>query len=322
MRRGMIRLSGHRLDLDRWAVVYLIVSGLYPLLNPGVVAHPFWRLAAHWGLALVLWFVPPLLRRSRHATLRLVGAIYLPFAFPLFYVEMEFLGIVFHGFHDSFDPWLIALEGRIFGLQPSLAWSAAWPWLWFHELMEFAYFTYYLFSPVVLLMLLKCRGPADEDRWPAVRGFVRDLSATMLLCYSIYTFFPAWGPKYFTTRPIDVPGWIFTDIMHVIHANGAILGAAFPSSHVAGSMMGWWHVWRWFPRYRLPASVLWVLLCMSTVYCRYHYVVDVIGGLMLGALVIWLGHNFGETGRRFRWEKLKKWRGLERIRAVQSRDAS
>ena len=307
IRRAMIRLSLNRRDLDRWAVVYLGVSGLYPLLNPEVVAHPYWRLATHLGLALIFWFVPPLLRRSHLPLLRLIGEIYLPFTFPLFYAEMEFLGIVFHGFHDSFDPWLIDLESKIFGLQPSLAWSAAWPWPWFHELMEFAYFSYYLFSPVVLIMLFKGAGPADDERWPAVRAFVRDLSATMLLCYSLYTFFPAWGPKFINTQPIDVPGWIFTDIMHAIHFNGAILGAAFPSSHVAGSMMGWWHVWKWFPKHRGWMSVLWVLLCASTVYCRYHYVVDVIGGLMLGALVIWLGHHFGETERRFGL-KIKTWR--------------
>ncbi len=95
-----------------------------------------------------------------------------------------------------------------------------------------------------------------------------------------------------------MPGWIFTDIMHRIHASGAILGAAFPSSHVAGSMMGWWHVWVWYPRWRLPATVLWVLLCLATVYCRYHYVVDAVGGLMLGTMVLLVGHHFGEREPR------------------------
>jgi membrane-associated phospholipid phosphatase len=214
---------------------------------------------------------------------------------------MEFLGLVFHGFHDSFDPYLIGLEARLFGGQPSLAWSQAWPWPWFHELMEFAYFTYYLYAPAVLLLIFFGRGVPKSEQWPAVRAFIRDLGATMLLCYSLYTFFPAWGPKFFSREPIAVPGWIFTDIMHAIHANGAILGAAFPSSHVAGSMMGWWHVWKWFPRWRPAATVGWLLLCAATVYCRYHYVVDVIGGLLLGSLILLLGHHFGETGRRLPW---------------------
>ncbi len=295
MRRWIKRLSLFRLDLDRWAVIYLVGSGLYPLLNPNVVAHPLWRLTLHLGLALAVWFLPPMLRRSRHTVLRLAGEIYLPFAFPFFYAEMEFLGIVFHGFHESFDPWLINLESSIFGCQPSFAWSAAWPWAWFHEIMEFAYFTYYFYAPATLMMIFLTGVVPMQERWPAARAFIRDLSAVMLLCYSAYTFFPAWGPKFIQVEPIPVGGWVFTHLMHVIHANGALLGAAFPSSHVAGSMMGWWHLWKWFPRWRGAVTTLWVLLCISTVYCRYHYVVDVAGGLALGGLVLVLGHWFGET---------------------------
>ncbi|HPF35184.1 MAG TPA: phosphatase PAP2 family protein [Candidatus Krumholzibacteria bacterium] len=306
MNRFLSRLSLTRLDLDRWAVVYLVASGLYPLLNPSVCAHPWWRLALHLGLALVIWFVPPLLRRRPEAWLRVIGEIYLPFAFPMFYAEMEWLGIVFHGFHDSFDPWFIDLEYRLFGLQPSLEWSRAMPWPWFHELMEFQYFTYYFYAPVTLILLWRGREVPRAMRWPAVRAFIRDLSAIMLLCYSLYTFFPAWGPKFFRTGPIPVGGWIFTDIMHAIHANGALLGAAFPSSHVAGSMAGWWHVWKWFPRHRAWVTPMWVMLCMSTVYCRYHYVVDVIAGLLLGALVLWLGGRFGEMRTVRPWQRFRR----------------
>jgi len=295
VKRWAARLTLSRLDLDRWAVVYLVGSGLYPLLTPGVVAHPYARLALHLGLALAVWVLPPMLRRSRNAVLRLTGEIYLPFAFPFFYAEMEYLGIVFHGFHESFDPWLISLEQNVFGFQPSFAWSEAWPWAWFHEIMEFAYFTYYFYAPAALLMIFLNGAVPVDRRWPAARAFIRDLSATMLLCYTAYTFFPAWGPKFIEKAPITVGGWIFTDLMHAIHANGALLGAAFPSSHVAGSMMGWWHLWKWFPKWRVAVTVLWVLLCMSTVYCRYHYVVDVAGGLLLGALVLVLANRFGET---------------------------
>lgn len=305
MKRFFSRLSLTRLDLDRWAVVYLVASGFYPLLNPEVASHPWWRLALHLGLALAVWFVPPLLRRRPEAWLRTLGEIYLPFAFPLFYAEMEWLGIVFHGFHDSFDPWLIDLEYRLFGSQPSLEWSRLMPWPWFHELMEFQYFTYYFYAPATLLLLARGREVPDPERWPAVRAFIRDLSAIMLLCYSCYTFFPAWGPKFFRTGPIPVDGWIFTDIMRAIHANGALLGAAFPSSHVAGSMAGWWHVWKWFPQHRGWATVMWAMLCMSTVYCRYHYVVDVLAGLLLGGLVLWLGGRFGELRPPRSWRSFR-----------------
>lgn len=298
MRRRLAELSLYRIDLDRWAVVYLVGSGFYPQLNPAVTPRPWWHLSLHLLLALVVWFGPPLLRRSPHRPLRFLGEVYLPFAFPFFYNEMRELGIVFHGFHDSFDPWLIRLEEHLFGLQPSLAWSRAWPWPWFHELMEFAYFGYYLVAPVTIWLIMADRRRPSPARWQALRDYIRDLGAVMLICFTLYTFFPAWGPKYFRTGPIPVDGWVFTHIMRYIHAHGAILGAAFPSSHVAGTMMGWWHVWKNFPRHRWWMTLFFVLLSAATVYCRYHYVVDVLGGLLLGTLVIWLGERLGEKGRR------------------------
>jgi membrane-associated phospholipid phosphatase len=294
----LARLALHRYDLDRWAVVYLLASALYPLLRPAR-DHATWeRLALHALLAAAVWFLPPLARRSRHGMLRLAGEVYLPFIFPLFYSEMEQLGLVFFDFHASLDPHFIALEEALFGFQPSLEWSRVWPWPWFHELMEFAYFSYYLVALVVLVMLLKAPGPAADERWPALRAFVRDLSATMLVCYTLYTFFPVWGPKYFRAGPVEVPGWIFTRIMEHIHAHGAILGAAFPSSHVAATLIPWWHVWKWFPRHRWWMTALFLCLCAATVYCRYHYVVDVVGGLLLGSLILVVSSYFRERGAR------------------------
>jgi membrane-associated phospholipid phosphatase len=85
--------------------------------------------------------------------------------------------------------------------------------------------------------------------------------------------------------------------MRHIHENGALLGAAFPSSHVAASMVPWWHTWTNFPRHRWWMTTIFVLLCMSTVYNRYHYVVDVIAGLILSALVMYFGHRLGDIAR-------------------------
>jgi membrane-associated phospholipid phosphatase len=298
IQRSLARLSLYRLDLDRWAVVYLVVSAAYPILKPSLVPNPWPRFLLHVALAVAVWFLPPLLRRSRQKLLRLIGEIYLPFIFPLFYSEMGQLGLVFHGFRDSLDPWFIRLEQNIFGLQPSLEWSRAWPWPWLHELMELSYFSYYFVSVGVLAMILLSKGFAPAQRWTAVRAFARDLGAVMLICYTLYTFLPVWGPKYFQAGPVEVPGWIFTKIMTYIHGQHAILGAAFPSSHVAGTLIPWWYVWHLFPRSRWWMTILFVLVCLATVYCRYHYVVDVIGGLLLGGLVLWLGARFGETYTR------------------------
>lgn len=50
-----------------------------------------------------------------------------------------------------------------------------------------------------------------------------------------------------------------------------------------------WFTWRCFPRLRVAHAVLVVLLCLATVYCRYHYAVDVLAGIAAGAVLIPLG---------------------------------
>ena len=297
LRRHLVQLSLRRMNHDRLTVVYLVLSAFYPVLKPSAFPHPWGNAALHAALALLVWFLPPLMRASGRTTWRLLGEIYLPLIFPLFYSEMQYLGLICFPFEGSLDPALIAVEQRLFGCQPSVVWARAWPWPWFHELMEFAYFTYYFLAAAYVWLVMRSPGDEPERRWDALRDFVRDLSVTMLICYTLYTLFPAWGPKYFRLGFVEVPGGPFTAIMRHIHEKGAILGAAFPSSHVAASMVPWWHTWRRFPRHRWWMTTLFVLLCMSTVYNRYHYVVDVMAGLLLGALVMYAGPRLGDTAR-------------------------
>jgi len=297
LRRTLVELSLRRMNIDRWAVVYLAMSAIYSLLNPDVFPAPGRFITIHVGLGLLVWFVPPWLRGLRWTPARLLGEIYLPMLFPILYAELEYLGLIFFDFESSLDPSLIRLEEWLHGGQPSLEWSRLWPWPWFHELMEFAYFSYYFLAVAFLVLVFRARGVPRDMRWDAVRDFVRDLSATMLICYALYSIFPAWGPKYFRAGYVEVDGWIFTRIMRHIHENGALLGAAFPSSHVAASLIPWWHTWKWFPRHRWWMTVLFVLLCMSTVYNRYHYVVDVYAGLLLGGIVLVMGYLLGDRAR-------------------------
>ncbi len=304
LRRQLVQLSLRRMNHDRLTVVYLVLSAFYPVLKPSAFPHPWENAALHAGLALLVWFLPPLMRASGRTVWRLLGEIYLPLIFPLFYSEMQYLGLIYFPFEGSLDPALISVEERLFGCQPSVVWSRAWPWPWFHELMEFAYFTYYFLAAAYVWLLMRSPTDRPEQRWDALRDFVRDLSVTMLICYTFYTLFPAWGPKYFRLGFVEVPGGPFTAIMRHIHEKGAILGAAFPSSHVAASLIPWWHTWRRFPRHRWWMTALFVLLCMSTVYNRYHYVVDVLAGLLLGALVMYAGARLGDTARdRLRWRR-------------------
>ena len=296
-----------RQSYDWIGIAYVLLTGLLPFLNPDCFQqvnnpgplHALWpHLGFHLALALVLFLAPPLLRSRPQWPLRLLGVIYLPLMMPLFYAELEFLGVLFFPYGQSFDPQLIALEQWIFGFQPSLEWSRAWPWPWLLELMQFAYFSYYFFGLITLILIWTTARRSTERNWALSAVLTRDLSAVMLSCYVWFIVFPVWGPKYFDFLGIAGPvaseglrGWIFTDIMGWVHANGALHGAAFPSSHVAGSLACWWWGWRLAHRHRWWYTALWGLLSLSIVYCRYHYVVDLVAGIAWGALVLWVTHR-------------------------------
>jgi membrane-associated phospholipid phosphatase len=307
MRGALAALAPCRRSADRWAVVYLLATGCYPLLNRGIfdqiadagpLQAPLPHLVLHLVIAGAVWVGLPWLRGRSWPPARLGAEIAIPLLFPFFYGELRFLQLVYFGIDASFDPWLIGLERTFFGGQPSITWSQRAPWPWLRELMEFAYFSYYFFAVAALFLIWRAGRADTAARWRRTAGLVRDLTAVMLTCYTWYVFLPVWGPKYFAKinviGPVTVDGWVFTDIMHYIHGHGALHGAAFPSSHVAGSMVSWWWIWKLFPRHRWWVTTLWLLLCASIVYCRYHYVVDLIGGVLWGGFVIWLCSRRGE----------------------------
>jgi membrane-associated phospholipid phosphatase len=87
----------------------------------------------------------------------------------------------------------------------------------------------------------------------------------------------------------ELRGGAFTALINFVEHYGRVRGAAFPSEHVAGSVAALWGAWRhrrWLFWVMLP---LVLCMCISTVYGRYHYVVDVFGGVLTGTLGYFIG---------------------------------
>jgi membrane-associated phospholipid phosphatase len=133
-------------------------------------------------------------------------------------------------------------------------------------------------------------------------------SFVFYLCYLTYIILPVMGPRAFfreldgfqlpeaiqalagdPSYPDSVKAGPFFQIMAWVYRNFESPGAAFPSSHVAIALCTVWFSFRYLPRIRWPHLFVSVLLCIATVYCRYHYVVDVIAGVMTMAVLVPLG---------------------------------
>ena len=218
-----------------------------------------------------------------------------------FFAETGWLNRMFFG--EYLDPLVIRGDQALFGCQPSVMFMQKLPYPAVSELFYAAYFSYYvMIAGVGLALYLRRR--EQFFHYLSVVSFV------FYICYTIYIVLPIIGPRVFFHDPAEynlpealqqlAPGAAYPDsiqhgpffhLMAFIYRVFEAPGAAFPSSHVA---IAWCTVFFSF-RYLRPIRVVHllaaVLLCLSTIYCRYHYVLDVLAGLATASLLVPLGNR-------------------------------
>ena len=283
--------------VDYATQAYLGIVGLIILLLHGE-RLPIWPLlvAAHvMGMVGIHFLIRVHEARPRRGLLGFARDFYPFLLVPVLYRETGLINLLLTG--KYYDDVIVALEERIFGFQPSVHLIEAFPARGVAEVLYFAYFSYYLLvTGIGIALYLRVR-----------QQFFHDVSVVSLIFFvSYFTFLiiPVLGPtaiqipKYaelsgisFPTLPIPptVETAFFYRVMTVIHGNMQVIGAAFPSSHVAVACGALYFAWIYLRRVRYIILLDVILLATSTVYCHYHYAVDVIAGLAVVAVVLPLG---------------------------------
>jgi membrane-associated phospholipid phosphatase len=149
-----------------------------------------------------------------------------------------------------------------------------------NDSMQFAYMTYFLY--LVILPGILYFGRERGAFWTV-------MVSTAIAHYSVYVIsvlLPVESPYHSLAglNPPPLAGGYCTALIRVIERFARVHGAAFPSAHVAGStvaLLASWRYRRWLFWVCLP---FFVSMGVATVYGRYHYVADVLGGLAVGAL--------------------------------------
>lgn len=206
-----------------------------------------------------------------------------PLPLYIFFFE-ELQGLVHAIFPGWFDGRLIAFDHALTGVHPSV-WLARFASPALNDFMQFAYMTYFL-NLVILPAILY----ASRER----AAFWTLMTSTAIANYSIYVIailLPIESPYYSlaSLQTKALAGGACTALIGLIERFGRVHGAAFPSAHVAGSMVAMLAAWRyrrWLFWICLP---FFLSMCVATVYGRYHYVADVLAGLAVGAAGFALG---------------------------------
>jgi len=296
---------------------YLTIVALLIFMFHGT-AVPLWHwlLGAHVAvIGLVHLLIRGHIRHPANRVLDFLRHFYPVLLFAFFYRETGELHPMF--ISEYLDPAFLRLDERIFGIQPSLAFMQVLPYWPVSEIFYASYFSYYIMIVGVGLALF-LRNRQQFFHYVSVLSFV------FYACYLTYIFTPVMGPRVFNravsgyTLPAEVQPEVipefpdaiksgpFFRIMAWIYDHFEAPGAAFPSSHVAVAITTLCFSFRYLPRIRFAHLLMVVLLCLSTVYCRYHYVVDVLAGIMTAAVLLPLGN----------WLYFRFDRSLERMECV------
>jgi len=256
---------------------------------------PLWRsLLLRYTILLGLLFALAL--SSDRKTIGGKGKLFLHFSPILFVVLIyESLGDLIQYLRPDIDSQLIKIDFFIFGVHPT-QWMEQWIVPWFTDILSLAYVSYYFIPVVLILVLYLKRRMTEFDRVIFILAFGYYVS------FIGYILFPAIGPRYTLTHLYSVPleGSFLTDFvrdtLNFLEHNKR---DCMPSGHTQLVLMVLFLAYHYE---RILSYLLFPLVCaliFSTVYLRYHYVVDLfVGvGLAIGCIVV--------GPRLYRWWNLR-----------------
>ena len=255
---------------------YLNILNVMIMVFFRAISHPQRYIAAHQCVALGILLIACSGNRRPRALWRFVRHWYpLPLYIGLF---EELQGLVHLAFPGWFDASLLRFDLWLCGAQPAV-WMAQFARPPLNDFMQFSYMTYFVYLALLPALLYARRES---------RAFWTVMTATALAHYTVYLIavvFPIESPHFSLAHAALAPlnGGFSTRLIERIEAYGRVHGAAFPSAHVAGSMVAIlcaWRYRRWLFWLTLP---FFASMMAATVYGRYHYVADVLAGMIVGA---------------------------------------
>jgi membrane-associated phospholipid phosphatase len=241
-------------------------------------------LLGYAGLALLVLVIVALAPREDRLVPPLTFFIdFYPALFlPLLFNTLEPLIQALRG--GARDDLLIAADRFLFGVDVTV-WAQRLVRPVLNDIFYGFYSTYYFISLSLGLMLWL------RDR-PAARRFVFTLMVVYYVSWTGYFIIPALGPRFaqaaeYTVSLTTTP--LARAINDTINNMEKTKFDVFPSGHTMISVAVLLVAWK------RARDVFWVLLpiatmlIISTVYCRYHYVIDVIAGTTLAFVTVPIG---------------------------------
>jgi membrane-associated phospholipid phosphatase len=238
--------------------------------------------AALLGLACRLWAT-----HSRRPIAQVFGNFYCMLTIWVLYSRLNPLIDLISPV--PYDHELQAIDQRLFGAQPSI-WLERIHHPLLTELLFWCYCGFFLWQVALGVVLFLRRN-----------GDFADYFLTVMLFYLVsclgYVLVPAIGPRFDLAAEYHFPlrGLLFGDAIRDGFTNIPMVRDCFPSGHTGLTLLVLTRAWtkqahRFF-WIMLPFALL---LIFSTVYCRFHYLADVLSALPTVAGILCLDALFRE----------------------------
>jgi len=268
---------------DTVVIAYVATVAGLVVLSAGSIEYWWLFVAAHAAAIAGIVLIAKYHRRVAASPRSLTGFVHTWYALvlvPLSYKELTYLIPLVHP--RDFDWELAAIDHRMFGVHPTV-WLERVTSPLLTEIMQLSYLTYY-FLPLLLGVTMWRKGWFAEFYF-----FLFVVVLGFYLSYLGYIAVPAIGPRFILAdrQTFPLSGiWTFDRIRVSLDQAEGITRDCFPSGHAEVSLLVLFYAHRFQRRmfwWILPAGSA---LIISTVYLRYHYVIDVLAGALLAAIIV------------------------------------
>jgi membrane-associated phospholipid phosphatase len=305
LQNSSLRKTSYLTAVDGLFIAFLLpLSLLVFLFAPGGTLR--WILPlCNLGVIGIIFCLANLSQRSPYPIIHQLHAWY---GFPLLlgiYKEMYW---AVHALRtELYDSYLIQIDRMLFGTDPTVAlMHIAHPAL--TEFLQIVYMLFYLFPLAIVVALIRKQRMQEffYASFLILYGF--------FLSYIGYILVPAVGPRFtlhdFYALNEELPGlWLTPYLREFVNRGESITSTlpdaiekvqrdVFPSGHTLITLITIHLSYLFKSRTRYILTPLGIALIFSTVYLRYHYVIDVIAAGVLFPFILWSGKklfNYWET---------------------------
>ena len=290
---------------DLVVVIFYIFLIIINLIFPEKIKYTSTWMIVNIGV-IIFAFLISFLENKRD--IKIWRIIHYWYVAPLIFVTFKELYFMIEPIRGQDYDWLfIQVDHWLFGTNPTLVlYKFSFPLL--TEILQLVYSIFYLLPIILALVLLRKRKylALDFAIFSIVYGFY--------LSYLGYFALPGVGPRFtlfdFAALNKQLPGLILTKYLREFVNLGESISAStvnpaalvqrdvFPSGHTMITLIVMFLSVRLKSRSRFFFLPIGSLLIFATVYLQYHYVIDLVGGLIFMIFSLWSGKYLFNWWRR------------------------